>query len=158
MGEERVTMVVYQHDGLLAGACNGVDPDPWNAAMVGSLSGNGIGLHISRHEDEIIVETMISGETTGEIINGSFVQSDSLGQVTCGNVSGLKINPDVSEYRPVVEITPVVQPNKETAQSTERTNLTVSTVKKSRFVDVTTQSDRVFYLGWAWKPGEPSTE
>ena len=154
MGEERATMVVYQHDGLLAGACNGVDPDPWNAAMVGSVLGNEIELHTSRHENEVIMETLIRAETTGENINGSFVQSDSLGRVTSGKVSGFKINPDVSEYRPAVEIAPAVPPNKETAQVIEKTNQTVSTVKKSRFVDVTTQSDRVFYLGWAWKPDD----
>lgn len=158
MGEKKVTMMVCQHNGLLAGACNGDDPDPWNAAMVGSLSGNGIELHISRHGNEVIMETLISGETTGENINGSFVQSDSLGQVTRGNVSGFKINPDVSGYRPAVEITPAVAQNKETMQTTEGTNQTNLRVDKSRFVDVTTQSDRVFYLGWAWKPDEPSTE
>lgn len=158
MGEERVTMVMHQHDGLLAGACNGDDPDPYNAAMVGALSGNEIELHISQHGNDIIMETLIRGETTGENINGSFVQSDSLGRVTSGNVSGFKINPDVSGYRPAVEITPTVAPIKETTQAIERTNQTDSTAKKSRFVDVTTQSDRVFYLGWAWKPGEPSTE
>jgi hypothetical protein len=158
MGEERVTMVVYQYDGLLAGACNGDDPDPWNAAMVGSVLGNEIELHTSRHENEVIMETLIRAETSGENINGSFVQSESLGRVNSGNVSGFKINPDVSGYRPAVEITPTVAPIKETTQVIERTNQTVSTVKKSRFVDVTTQSDRVFYLGWAWKPGEPSTE
>ena len=27
---------------------------------------------------------------------------------------------------------------------------------KSRFVDVKSQTDRVFYLGWAWTPGEAS--
>jgi hypothetical protein len=154
MGEKKVTMVMYQYEGLLAGACNGIDPNPWNAAMIGSLSGNGIELHISRHGNDIIMETLISGETTGENINGSFVQSDCLGRVTRGNVSGFKINPDLSEYRPAVEIMPAVLPSKETTQSTEKRNLTVSTTKKSRFVDVTTQSDRVFYLGWAWKPDD----
>ncbi|MGB5100272.1 MAG: hypothetical protein WBN94_06705 [Methanothrix sp.] len=159
MGEKKVTMVVYQHDGLLAGACNGDYPDPWNAAMVGYVSGDEIELHTSRHEDEVIVETLMSGKTTGENINGSFVQSDSLGRVTSGKVSGFKINPDVSEYRPAVEITLAVAPIKEPAtQATEETNPANSKADKSRFVDVTTQSDRVFYLGWAWKPGEPSTE
>ncbi len=158
MGEKKVAMVVYQHDGLLAGACNGDDPDPWNAAMVGSILGNEIELHTSRHENEVIMETLIRGETTGENINGSFVQSDSLGRVTSGKVSGFKINPDVSEYRPAVEITSAVAPNTETTQATEGSNPANSRDDKSRFVDVTTQSDRVFYLGWAWKPGEPSTE
>ena len=160
MGEKKVTMVVYQHDGLLAGACNGDDPDPRNAVMVGSISGNEIELHASRHENEVIVETMIRGETTGENINGSFVQSDSLGRVTRGKITGFKINPDVSEYRSAVEvtITPAVAPNKETMQPTEETNPANSRADKSRFVDVTTQSDRVFYLGWAWKPDEPGTE
>ncbi len=154
MGEERVTMVIYQNDGLLAGACNGDDPYLWNAAMVGSILGNEIELHTSRHENEVIMETLIRAETTGENINGSFVQSDSLGRVTSGKVSGFKINPDLSEYRPAVEITPTMPPNKETTQAIERTNQTDSPVKKSRFVDVTTQSDRVFYLGWAWKPDD----
>lgn len=158
MGEKKVTMVVYQHDGLLAGACNGDDPDPWNAAMVGSILGNEIELHTSQHENEVNVETLIRGETTGENINGSFVQSDSLGRVNRGKVTGFKINPDVSEYGPAVEITPAVAPNKVTTQATEETNPANSRADKSRFVDVTTQSDRVFYLGWAWKPGEPGTE
>ena len=37
-------------------------------------------------------------------------------------------------------------------------NQQASGADKSRFVDVKSQTDRVFYLGWAWTPGEASDE
>lgn len=155
MGEDKATMVVYQNDELLAGACTGADPDPWNAAMVGSISGNKIELQTSRHSNAVVVQTLIRGETDGDNINGSFIQADSLGRVTRGKATGFKINPDVSEYRPLAtaaEIMVAVAPQKEMVKEAEETNPENSIAEKSRFVDVTSQSDRVFYLGWAWKP------
>lgn len=152
MGEDRATMVVYQNDELLAGACTGADPDPWNAAMVGSISGNKIELQTSWHSNAVVVQTLIRGETDGDNINGSFIQADSLGRVIRGKATGFKINPDVSEYRPAAEITVAVAPQKEIVKAAEETNPENSIADKSRFVDVTSQSDRVFYLGWAWKP------
>ena len=95
-GSEQVTMMIRQHESRLIGACTGSDSGPWNAVVMGSLSGGEIELQARsiRSGSGLIVQTAIFGETDGETIRGSFLRADSQGNVTSGEATGLKINPD----------------------------------------------------------------
>lgn len=163
LGSEQVTMKISQNGSRLAGACTGGSADPWNAVFMGSLAGTGIELRaLSINRSGILVETKIDGDTNGEAINGSFMQADSLGKVTSGEATGFKINPYASQYSPAatmgleVPLSQSTQPK--VAPEAEDEGRKVPRTDKSRFVDVTTQKDRVLYLGWAWTPEEASNK
>lgn len=153
-------MMIRQHESRLVGACTGGDADPWNAVVTGSLAGNEVELRARSLRSGVIVETEISGDTNGETINGSFLRGDSLGKVTGGEATGFKIDPDTSQYSPaaVAVIAPEVplSPDIQEKAATESEVQMASRTDKSRFVDVTSQKERVLYLGWAWTPGETS--
>jgi len=164
LGSEQVTMMIRQHESRLIGACTGSDSGPWNAVVMGSLAGNEVELQARsiRSGSSIIVETAIAGETDGETIRGSFLRGDSQGKVSSGEATGFKINPDTSQYRPAATIladaiapssmnTETIDESREKAEDQQATG-----ADKGRFVDVKSQTDRVFYLGWAWTPGEAS--
>jgi len=152
MEDKQITMVLHQYENYLGGASTGgEDPEPWNAAVVGSINGDKIELHTqSYHNNAVTVFTKISGKLVDGDLVGSFLQADSLGQVIYGEVKGFKINPDISEYKPANVTTYATSSNADIDQ------MTLDNVEDNRFLDVTTQKDRVFYLGWAWKPGEPN--
>jgi len=167
MEDLQVTMVVHQFDCDLAGACTGNDPEPWNAVMVGSVSGNEVEFHAGSVQNGVIVIMAMTGGEDDGTITGSFVQADSLGNVANGNFTGFIINPDTSEYEPAFAILPVVpstiamesittpemgDENMEMDEADETSPKLVSDAEESRFLDVTTQTERVFFLGWAWKP------
>ncbi len=160
LGSEQVTMMIRQHESRLVGACTGGDSNPWNAVVMGSLDGNEVELRAQSLRSGVIVETAITGDITGETINGSFLQGDCLGKVTGGEAAGFKIDPDTSQYSPadVAAIAPEAQSNLNTQakSSTEGEVQPASRTDKSRFVDVASQKERVLYLGWAWTPGETS--
>jgi len=164
LGSEQVTMMIRQHESRLIGACTGSDSGPWNAVVMGSLAGNEVELQTRsiRSGSGLIVETAIFGDADGETIRGSFLRGDSQGKVSSGEATGFKINPDTSQYRPAATIladaivpssmnTETIDESREKAEDQQ-----ASGADKSRFVDVKSQTDRVFYLGWAWTPGEAS--
>ncbi len=73
MEGKRVSMVVYQSGSDIAGACTGEYPEPWNAVMTGSVSGNDVGLFALSLQNGIGVMIEISGEEKDGGIKGSFV-------------------------------------------------------------------------------------
>ncbi len=169
MGGEKISMVVYQFGSDLAGACTGEYSEPWNAVMTGSVSGNEVDLFTLSLQDGIGVMIEISGEEKEGGIRGSFVQTDSLGCRASGNLTGFKTGPDTSAYEPAP---PIIQalpsdPFMKPATSHEAADGDVeeerggsigmspqrgSETGERRFVDVMSQAERVFYLGWAWNP------
>lgn len=159
LGSEQVTMMISQNGSRLAGACTGGNAEPWNAVLMGMIAGTGVELRaLSINRSGILVETEIDGDTNGEAINGSFMQGDSLGKVKSGEATGFKINPDASQYSPAATMAfgfPSSM-NTQPKVAAEAEDGKESKKSKSRFVDVTTQKDRVLYLGWAWTPGEAS--
>lgn len=169
MEDEKVSMVVYQSGSDIAGACTGEYPEPWNAVMTGSVSGNEVDLFALSIQDGIGVMIEISGEEKDGGIKGSFVQTDSLGSRAIGNLTGFKTGPDTSAYEPALPIIqafpsdPLIEPatSLETADggAEEGRSGSVGTLPQKgseigerHFVDVTSQAERVFYLGWAWNP------
>lgn len=170
MDGERITMVVYQSGTDIAGACTGEYPEPWNAVMTGSVSGSDVDLFALSLQDGVGVMIEISGEESDGAIRGSFVRTDSLGGRTRGNLTGFKTSPDTSAYEPASATVPSSLPSDLSMASTRPLETVDGSAEdrgggligmsaergseagEKHFVDVTTQAERVFYLGWAWNP------
>lgn len=100
MDDARVSMVLYQSGAILFGAANSDSPEPWNAVVSGSISGDVANLRIFSIQDGFLVSTMVAGTAQDGSLTGSFVQSDSQGRVNQGTVTGSLISPDASGYEP----------------------------------------------------------
>jgi hypothetical protein len=169
MEGESISMVVYQSGTEIAGACTGEYPEPWNAVMTGSVSGKDVDLFVLSIHDGVGVMIEICGEENDGGIWGSFIQTDSLGGQTSGNLTGFKTSPDTSAYEPA-PLTVKAPPSDQLMESATPLEAAGGGVEDKRggsvgmpaqresetdnrrFVDVTTQAERVFYLGWAWNP------
>jgi len=169
MEGERITVVVYQSGSDIAGACTGEYPEPWNAVITGSVSGSYVDLFALSLQDGVGVMIEILGEESDGAIRGSFVRTDSLGGRTRGNLTGFKTSPDTSDYEPASPTVPSslssdlsmasTRPLEADGGAEDRGGGPVgmsaergSEAGEKHFVDVTTQAERVFYLGWAWNP------
>ncbi|OPX78716.1 MAG: hypothetical protein A4E50_02121 [Methanosaeta sp. PtaB.Bin087] len=170
MEGDMLSMVVYQSGPEIAGACTGEYPEPWNAVMTGSVSGNEVNLFLLSLQDGVGIMTEISGGEMDGGIKGSFVQTNSLGGWRRGNLTGFMTNHDTSAYEPApptfrpLSSEPSTEPSKpleaEDGGTEDKRGGSGgisppggSEAGERRFVDVTTQAERVFYLGWAWNPG-----
>jgi hypothetical protein len=169
MEGDMLSMVVYQSGSEIAGACTGEYPEPWNAVMTGSISGNEVTLFFLSIQDGVGVMTEISGEVRDGGIKGSFVQTDSIGGRMRGNLTGFETNPDTSAYEsapPTVQALPSDLSTESAALleaadgGTENKRVGSGGISaeggseagERQFVDVASQAERVFYLGWAWNP------
>jgi hypothetical protein len=165
MDGERASMVVYQTGSDLAGACTGDNPEPWNAVMAGSVSGGGVDLFALSIQDGVGVMIEILGEENGGAIRGSFVQADSLGGWRMGNLTGFKTSPDTSAYVPTPSTVQSIPSDLLMASTTPEGStednggrpVDMSAQRspgpgERQVMDVTSQAERVFYLGWAWNP------
>jgi hypothetical protein len=152
---EQVTMVLSQEGEDLFGQAK-FEPEsgePWNAEVVGSVSGDQVNLVIAALKGETLVATKMTGTFAAEAINGQFFQVSN-GQITSrGDFSAMWINPDVSSYTPAViaqsEPEPVSQPAQTdnvttpAATTTETTQQPVQLGQGSRFVDVRKYKDQI---------------
>jgi len=137
--------------------------------ITGSVSGSYVDLFALSLQDGVGVMIEILGEESDGAIRGSFVRTDSLGGRTRGNLTGFKTSPDTSDYEPASPTVPSslssdlsmasTRPLEADGGAEDRGGGPVgmsaergSEAGEKHFVDVTTQAERVFYLGWAWNP------
>ena len=166
---ESISMVVYQFGSDLAGACTGEYPEPWNAVMTGSIMENEVDLFVLSIQNGACTAIKISGKENEGEIGGNFAKINSLGFWASENLTGFKTSPDTSAYEPATPITHALPLGSvhesttplETADEGAEVNLGKvigppsqrdSETGAKRIVDVTSQAERVFYLGWAWNP------
>lgn len=110
----QVTMVLNQDGEDLLGQAK-YEPDsgePWNADVVGSISGDKVNLVLTALKGETMVTTKMSGTFANEAINGNFSQINGGKVSKTGEFSAQWINPDVSSYTPaeIKKPAPVTQP------------------------------------------------
>lgn len=110
----QVTMVLNQDGKDLLGQAK-YEPDsgePWNADVVGSVSGDKVDLVLTALKGETMVTTKMSGTFADEAINGNFSQINGGKVSKTGEFSAMWINPDVSSYTPaeIKKPAPVTQP------------------------------------------------
>ncbi len=151
-----VTMVLNQNGEDLYGQAK-YEPDsgePWNADVIGSVSGDKVQLALTALKGKTMATTKLTGTFASEAISGSFTQISG-GQISkTGNFSAIWINPDVSSYTPAViaeEPAPATQPAQTetvttpaaSAEQTQTTQQPVQLGNKSRFVDVRKYKDQI---------------
>jgi hypothetical protein len=128
-----VTMVLNQSGESLSGSAKyeAADENPWNAIVVGSVTGDKADLVMTALKGASMVSTKMTGTFSGDTITGQFVQSDSSGKTTNGEFSATWINPDTSSYMPA-------KIEESSSVSSTSTNTTTSS---SYMGSVTTGSD-----------------
>lgn len=111
LGESSVTMAIYQSEDALFGAAKSEGSTPWNALVMGSISGDKVSLTMTSIQDTAIVSTKLEGTVSNNMVNGGFVQASSLGEIDENTFNGFQINPDPSAYTPaeVAETTSKVE-------------------------------------------------
>jgi hypothetical protein len=148
---EQVTMVLSQEGEDLFGQAK-FEPEsgePWNAVVVGSVSGDKVDLVITALKGETLVATKMAGTFAAEAINGQFFQVSDGKIASRGDFSAMWINPDVSSYTPAViaqpETEPVQTDNVTTPAATtaDTTQQPVQLGQSTRFVDVRKYKDQI---------------
>jgi len=110
--DAQIFMVVHQSGEDLFGAAKSEDPEPWNAMVRGSISGDEVEMDILSIQNAALVSMNIMGTVSEGMITGSFVWSDSNGNFAGGDVAIIQISPDTSGYEPadvIVASAPVVE-------------------------------------------------
>ncbi|NYT02020.1 MAG: hypothetical protein GKC10_04600 [Methanosarcinales archaeon] len=103
LGQSRTTMVLHQRQDVIFGSASSDQPQPWNAAVLGSASGQSIDLTLTRLDASGPVTTRLVGRSSQEAIEGDYFRTDALGKVDNGAFTAFLINPDTSGYTPVQE-------------------------------------------------------
>jgi hypothetical protein len=99
-GTEQVTLALHQVGDSLFGSASTEGERPWNAAVLGQISGDRIELTTTTIQDASIISTRLIGTVEGENFKGSFVQADDQGGADSGLFAAVMINPDLTAYSP----------------------------------------------------------
>jgi hypothetical protein len=149
--ESGMISMVLNQDGLDLFGQAKYEPEggkPWNADVVGSITGDKVELILTASKDKVQTTTKMSGIYANESITGNFSQVSGGKIVSKGNFSAEWISPDVSSYTPAtieepkVE-TPAPEPTIAAAVETTENQTTEQKDPKSRFVDVRQYADKI---------------
>ncbi|HSD58651.1 MAG TPA: hypothetical protein VLB04_10750 [Methanotrichaceae archaeon] len=99
-GTEQVTLALHQDGNNLFGSAMSESDSPWNAAVLGQISGDRMELTLTSLQDKSIVSTKLTGTIESENFKGSFVQADDQGGADSGLFTAVLINPDTTAYAP----------------------------------------------------------
>lgn len=109
-GNSQVTLALHQDGENLFGSASFDGDMPWNAAVLGEISGNRMELTFTSLQDKSLVSTKLMGALEGDYFKGSFVQADDQGRANRGMFSAVLINPDLSAYSPAIIESPAASP------------------------------------------------
>jgi hypothetical protein len=109
-GNEQVTIALHQDGDNLFGSASFEGDMPWNAAVLGQISGNRMDLILTSLQVKSIVSTKLTGSLEGDYFKGSFVRADDQGSADSGMFSAVMINPDLSAYSPARIESPAENP------------------------------------------------
>jgi hypothetical protein len=106
-----IIMAVNQSGDSLFGQAKLEGTDPWNGVISGSLSGRAVHIALAALQGKVLVSTLLSGTVLDESMEGSYVRSDSGGDVSKSEFTAVRISPDVAGYSPAhIVATPEVVP------------------------------------------------
>lgn len=105
-GNSQVTLALHQDGEVLFGSASFDGDTPWNAAVLGEISGNLIELTLTSLHDKSLVLTRLTGTLEGNHFKGSFVQADDQGRADSGMFSAVLVNQDLSAYSPAAVESP----------------------------------------------------
>jgi hypothetical protein len=117
---------------------------PWNADVMGSITGDKVELILTASKDKVQTTTKMSGIYANESITGNYSQVSGGKIVSKGNFSAEWISPDVSSYTPAAIEEPKVEtPAPEQINTTPAVETAADQTTKSRFVDVRQYADKI---------------
>ncbi len=93
-------MALQQDGDVLYGSASCDGDSPWNAAVLGQISGDRVELTMTSFQDGSIVSLSFMGTIEGESIRGSFVMAGDRGSADAGLFNAVMINPDLTAYSP----------------------------------------------------------
>ncbi len=110
-GIEQVTLALHQEGDALFGSAMSEADRPWNAAVLGQISGSSMELTMTSLQGGSLVSARLVGTLEGDNFKGSFVKADDQGMADSGMFSAVLINPDPAAYVPAK-----IEPSSETLE------------------------------------------
>jgi hypothetical protein len=149
-----VTMVLNQTGSSLSGQAKyeASNEKPWNALVMGSVTGNVVDLVMTAQKSTGMVMTKMTGNFSGDTITGTFIQTDSSGKSKNGDFTATWINPDTSTYTPAkIEEAKAETPAPADSSLTTGSSATETTTeeaadtsaKATKYVDVRKYKDQI---------------
>jgi hypothetical protein len=137
-----ITLALNQSGDSIYGMCKFEGLKPWNGVFAGSVNGKAVNIAMAALQGDVLVSTLITGTISGYALQGSYVSYDSEGTQGYGQVTGIMISPDVTDYAPaqVSEVPLQGSTSEGEVQEVQQPQLTVgsqSQAEKSKMNDVT---------------------
>jgi hypothetical protein len=132
----KITLALNQSGDSLFGQAKFEGDHPWNGVVAGSISGRQVYIALAAMQGKVLVSTELIGAADRDIIQGSYVRSDSQGRAAKGDMKAERFNLETEEYTPVTEeATPQPAPA-EVPQSAKAEPAVQSTSLRGAFKDV----------------------
>jgi hypothetical protein len=136
------TIALSQSGDSIYGMCKFEGLKPWNGVIAGSVDGKAVNIAMAALQGDVLVSTLITGTISEYALQGSYVSYDSEGTQGNGQVTGIMISPDVTDYAAaqVSEVPLQGSASEEEVQEVQQSQLTVgsqSQAEKSKMNDVT---------------------
>jgi hypothetical protein len=138
-----ITIALNQSGDSIYGMCKLEGLKPWNGVFAGSVDGEAVNIAMAALQGDVLVSTLITGTISEYALQGSYVSYDSEGTQGNGQVTGIMISPDVTDYAPAQVSEVPLQGSaseEEEVQGVQQPQLTVgsqSQAEKSKMNDVT---------------------
>ncbi len=105
-GNSQVTLALHQNGKDLFGSASFNGDNPWNAAVLGEISGNSIELTLTSLRKKSLILTKLTGTFEGNYLKGSYVLADDQGKADSGMFSAVLVSQDLSAYSPATTESP----------------------------------------------------
>jgi hypothetical protein len=99
----QITLALNQSEDSLFGQAKFEGEHPWNGVIAGSVSGRQVYIALAAMQGKVLVSTELTGAADGDIIQGSYVRSDSQGKAAKGDIKAERFNLDTRGYTPATE-------------------------------------------------------
>lgn len=123
-GTQQLTVALHQSGESLFGSAKSETNKPWNAVVMGDLSGNHIDLTMASIRDSSLVSLRLTGTVHNKSIKGTFIQADDQGNADMGMFTAILTNPDLSAYAPAKvesEVAPAASSNDNPSKPSSQT-------------------------------------
>jgi hypothetical protein len=99
----QITLALNQSDDSLFGRAKFEGDHPWNGVIAGSISGRQVHIALAAMQGKVLVSTEMAGTADGDVIQGSYVRSDSQGRAAKGDMKAERFNLETEGYTPATE-------------------------------------------------------
>jgi hypothetical protein len=99
----QITLALNQSEDSLFGRAKFEGDHPWNGVVAGSISGSQVYIALAAMQGKVLVSTELIGAADEDVIQGSYVRSDSQGRAAKGEMKAERFNLDTRGYTPATE-------------------------------------------------------